>query len=70
MTTATVRVWYEEEGWGVIDSGETPGGCWVHFSAIEMTGFHFLAAGDKVTLEWEAEEQDGYQYRAIRVTPI
>ncbi|MFF2997605.1 cold-shock protein [Streptomyces sp. NPDC057950] len=68
MTKAEVRVWHEEEGWGVIDSEETPGGCWVHFSAIEMSGFHFLSAGDHVTLEWEAGEQDGFQFRAVRVT--
>ncbi|WP_329526265.1 cold-shock protein [Streptomyces sp. NBC_01462] len=68
MTKAEVRVWHEEEGWGVIDSEETPGGCWVHFSAIEMSGFHFLSVGDHVTLEWEAGEQDGFQFRAVRVT--
>lgn len=38
MITATVREWYEEEGWGVLDSAETPGGCFAHFSDIEMAG--------------------------------
>ena len=33
-TSGTVRVWHAEEGWGVIDSAETPGGCWTHFSAV------------------------------------
>lgn len=26
MVTATVRDWNDEEGWGVLDSPETPGG--------------------------------------------
>jgi CspA family cold shock protein len=33
-----VREWNAEEGWGVVDSDETPGGCWVHFSHIEIAG--------------------------------
>jgi CspA family cold shock protein len=67
MIQATVREWDDEQGWGVLDSRETPGGCWAHYSAVEMPGFRSLAAGQKVTLEWEAVEQDGYQCRAVRV---
>ena len=67
MILATVREWDDDEGWGVLDSPETPGGCWTSFSAVEMEGFRFLTAGQKVTLEWEAAEQDGFQYQAVRV---
>ncbi|MEV1080500.1 cold shock domain-containing protein [Streptomyces sp. NPDC050211] len=67
MIEATVTEWDDEQGWGVLDSRETPGGCWTHFSTVEMPGFRSLAPGQKVTLEWEAVEQDGYQYRAVRV---
>jgi len=67
MTDATVRAWDEEEGWGILDSGETPGGCWAHFSVIEMPGFRSLTPGQKVTMEWESAEQDGFQYRAVRI---
>ncbi|MGW1744989.1 cold-shock protein [Streptomyces sp. NPDC002092] len=67
MILATVREWDDEEGWGILDSPETPGGCWTHFSAVEMEGFRSLTAGAKVTLEWEAGEQDGFQYRAVRI---
>ncbi|WP_405870694.1 cold-shock protein [Streptomyces sp. NBC_00005] len=69
MTRATVREWHEEKDWGVLDSGETPGGCWAHFSAVEMPGFRTLAVGQDVAVEWEAAEQDGYRYRAVRVVP-
>ncbi|MGW1529923.1 cold-shock protein [Streptomyces sp. NPDC002159] len=67
MIEAMVREWDDEEGWGVLDSSETPGGCWAHFSAVEMPGFRSLVAGQKVTLEWESGEQDGFQHRAVRI---
>jgi CspA family cold shock protein len=67
MIEAKVREWNDGEGWGVLDSSETPGGCWVHFSVVEMSGFHSLSVGQKVSVEWESGEQDGFQYRAIRV---
>jgi len=35
--TGTVREW-AEEGWGVVDSAETPGGCWVHWSVVHEPG--------------------------------
>ncbi|GGP86250.1 cold-shock protein [Streptomyces melanogenes] len=71
MVTATVREWYEEEGWGVLDCPETPGGCFGHFSAVEMDGFAALSAGQRVELAWEAPgfKQDGYDYRAVRIVP-
>jgi len=34
----TVRSLDDEEGWGVIDSVQTPGGCWAHFSAVAVEG--------------------------------
>lgn len=35
-----VTAWSADEGSGVIDSADTPGGCWAHFSAITgMTGY-------------------------------
>ncbi|QMU71194.1 cold-shock protein [Streptacidiphilus sp. P02-A3a] len=71
MTTATVREWYEEDGWGVLDSPETPGGCFVHFSDVAMRGLRRLTPGQRVELDWEAPgfKQDGYDYRAVRVVP-
>ncbi|MDG9701835.1 cold shock domain-containing protein [Streptomyces sp. DH37] len=71
MVIATVREWHEEEGWGVLDCPETPGGCWGHFSCIEMDGYRTLRAGQQVDLVWEAPgfRQDGYDYRALRIIP-
>jgi cold shock protein len=69
VVTGTVRFWSDELGWGVLDSDETPGGCWVHFSALRMPGYGRLTAGARVRFEWEAAEQDGYSYRATIAWP-
>lgn len=68
-TTGTVRLWLDAEGYGVIDSPETPGGCWTHFSAVVVDGYRTLGPGQTVTLEWEVARQDGYDYRAVRTWP-
>ncbi len=65
----TVRVWHAEEGWGVLDSAATPGGCWTHFSAVLVPGYRELAAGVAVAFTFEAAEQDGYAFRAVEVWP-
>jgi CspA family cold shock protein len=67
---AVVREWHSELGWGVLDCDATPGGCWAHFSVIEMPGFKALTAGQRVSLEWEpAQNQDGFRHVASRVVP-
>ncbi|GLY04065.1 MULTISPECIES: cold-shock protein [Actinoplanes] len=63
----TVRLWDADEGWGVVDSPETPGGCWAGFSAVAVAGYAALDAGDQVMLEWEAARQDGWAFRATRL---
>ncbi|SDD40103.1 cold shock protein (beta-ribbon, CspA family) [Geodermatophilus telluris] len=65
----TVRVWHAEEGWGVVDSADTPGGCWVHFSAVLVAGYRTLDAGQPVAFTAEAAEQDGHPFRAVEVWP-
>lgn len=69
MTTAVVRTWHAEDGWGVLDCAETPGGCWGHFSNVQAEGFRSLSAGQRVELTWEAAEQDGYAFRAVTIIP-
>lgn len=65
-----VREWHDDEGWGVIDSPETPGGCWTHFTHIDAAGYRTLRAGQQVDLAWEQPGQDGYPFRAVRVRPL
>ena len=69
ITTGTVREWHPDDGWGLIDSDETPGGCWVHFSAILGSGYKSLTEGRSVELEHEAADQDGFRFRAVAVWP-
>lgn len=66
---AVVRAWHRDEGWGVVDSPETPGGCWVHFSHVRVSGYRELLPGQAVPLDWEEFDQDGFHYRAVAVTP-
>lgn len=68
MATGVVREWHDDEGWGVLDSDETPGGCWAHFSNLEMPGFRRATPGQRVTFTWEQVDQDGLSYRALDVT--
>jgi cold shock protein len=67
--TARVRFWRDEEGWGVVEAPETPGGCWTHFSAIASDGYPTLTGVEAVELEFEQVRQDGFDYRAVRVVP-
>ncbi len=69
MVAGTVRVWHDELGWGVLDSPETPGGCWAHFSQLQVPGYHALTPGDPVTFTFEPAEQDGFAFRAVSVLP-
>ncbi len=66
-TRATVRSWDDEQGWGVLDSGATPGGCWTHFSSVDVDGHRSLSAGQQVELVAEPAGQDGFAWRAVRV---
>jgi cold shock protein len=65
----TVRVGHADEGWGVLDSADTPGGCWTHFSAVLVAGHRALVDGAAVEFTFERAEQGGYSYRAVEVWP-
>ena len=69
LSKGTVREWSEDHGIGVIDSPDTPGGCWVHFSQIVTDGAASLTPGDRVTFTHEALLQDEFSYRAVLVWP-
>ena len=69
VSDGTVREWSEDHGTGVIDSADTPGGCWVHFSDIVTDGAASLTPGERVTFRHEALLQDEFSYRAVLVWP-
>ena len=64
-----VSTWNDDEGWGVLASAHTPGGCWCHFSALAMAGFRTLTPGVSVEFLFEEAEQDGYDYRVVEAWP-
>ncbi|MGU3435920.1 hypothetical protein ACNHUS_23220 [Actinomycetes bacterium M1A6_2h] len=84
-STGIVSAWHNDEGWGVIDSPQTPGGCRTYYSALHPDevidappgnaysiggGIHGLDVGEHVDFEWEpVGDQDGYTFRTIRVRP-
>lgn len=67
----TVRWFNGEEGWGVIDSPEVSGGCFVHFPNIAGVGFRSLEDGQTVAFTYDQPgfKQDGYDFRAVQVWP-
>jgi CspA family cold shock protein len=71
VARAVVRRWHEEEGWGIADAPEAPGGIFIHFSFIEDEGYRSLSEGEVVELTLEGplpREHDGCQWegRAVR----
>lgn len=69
---AGVVKWFDaDEGWGVVDAPEVPGGCFVHFANIEMPEYWQLHAGQQVRFTFERPGflQDGCPYRALAVWP-
>ncbi|KRF30731.1 cold-shock protein [Nocardioides sp. Soil805] len=64
-----VREWHDDEGWGVIDSEATPGGCWAHFSSVLVAGQLTLRVGQPVTFTFEVVDQDGFSHRSVEVWP-
>jgi len=66
-SVGSVRSFFPDEGWGVIDGPDVPGGCWVLFSAIAADGYRQLAVGERVCFIAEAVSQDGFDFRAVKV---
>lgn len=51
---------------------QTPGGCWVHFSKVEIDGFRALAPGQEVDFEWQQPtgQVEGFTFVATQVRPV
>jgi CspA family cold shock protein len=66
----TVKFFNQVKGWGGIESDETLGDVWVHFSAIEGEGYRELVGGESVEFRYEVAQQDSWNYRATWVRRI
>ena len=66
-TRGTVASW-NNDGWGVLDSPDTPGGCfalWAHIASDEVRD---LRVGQAVQFSYEQADQDDYPFRATYIT--
>lgn len=70
LADGSVRFWYANDGWGVIDSNVTPGGCFAHCSALQVERNPVLESHQKVRFTWHRFRQDGYDFVADEVFPI
>lgn len=72
MARGVVKFFRAEKGWGAISSDELPPGmdAWVHFSVIESDGYKSLEAGDEVEFDYEAAQQDSFNWRTTRARKI
>jgi CspA family cold shock protein len=67
MNYGTVKWFNENKGFGFISNDDGSGDVFVHFSAIQNSGFKSLAEGQKVTYDTEADPKDSSKLRAINV---
>jgi len=66
MATGTVKWFNESKGFGFIAPSDGSADVFVHFSAIEGSGFKTLAEGQKVTFD---VEQGPKGLQATKVVP-
>ena len=67
MNNGTVKWFNEGKGFGFISNDDGSGDVFVHFSAIQDTGFKSLAEGQRVTFDTEADPRDSRKMRATNV---
>ena len=65
MTSGIVKWFNAEKGYGFITGDEDAQDVFVHFSAIDMTGYRSLAEGQRVEFEVGAGSK-GPQAEAVR----
>ena len=67
MATGSIKWFNDSKGFGFISQEDNSEDVFVHYSAIQSTGFRSLAEGQNVSFETETSPK-GLQ--AINVTPI
>jgi CspA family cold shock protein len=59
MATGTVKWFNEQKGYGFIQPDQGGKDVFVHISAVERSGMHGLAEGQKVSYEVQADRRTG-----------
>ena len=68
--SGTVKWFNETKGYGFISADDGSGDVFVHFSAIQGTGFRTLAEGQKVSYETETDPKNPAKLRAVNVCAL
>ena len=67
MNNGTVKWFNEEKGFGFISNDNGSGDVFVHFSAIQGSGFKSLREGQHVSYDTEQDPKDSRKLRAVNV---
>lgn len=59
MSTGTVKFFNSTKGFGFIEIGDGQPDVFVHISAVERSGMHSLAEGQKVTFDVVRDARSG-----------
>ena len=70
MAQGTVKWFNAEKGYGFISNDEGGNDVFVHFSAIQSTGYRTLTEGQKVTYDVEPDPKNSSKLRAVNVTAL
>jgi len=68
--TGTVKWFNAEKGYGFIANDEGGDDVFVHFSAIQSTGYRTLNEGQKVSYDVEPDPKNSSKLRAVNVTSL
>ena len=70
MNNGTVKWFNAEKGYGFISNDNGGDDVFVHFSAIQGTGYRTLSEGQKVSYEVEPDPKNSSKLRAVNVTSL
>lgn len=70
MNNGTVKWFNAEKGYGFISNDNGGDDVFVHFSAIQGTGYRSLNEGQKVTYDVEQDPKNSSKLRAVNVSVI